>query len=106
MDDHKPKNHERDHELDEMLSSLRDDVEPSAEQLSRWANISSKALTMPRKRIQKWRKPVEWAVAASIGFLIAMGVSRLREGSVSCTTPIDVAENSDVDATQLRIFAK
>lgn len=103
-------NSNRDVELDRLLENLKK-THPSAAQMSKWQSLAPKPVSS-RKPFQNWfvfdsRRLMDFAMAASIGFIIATSIFYNRQKTESSDQTIFVAKNNlDSDATIERIYHK
>jgi hypothetical protein len=104
----KDNNHrDRDLELDALLSPLRA-VQPGEFRLTAWQRAVERVRREAVRRPKTFRL-VEWAVAASVGFMLATMLNGLRAtpaGESEMASHWGSEEFGGVDATEIRFVAK
>lgn len=93
-------NKDRDEELDTLLEPLRTE-HPGDRQIEGWLT------RLRREGRQSWQarliaRTTEWAVAASIGFFVAMAMG---QGGLTQDADVSKEDYSGIDATQMQLVA-
>jgi hypothetical protein len=100
----KKRDDNRDEELDLLLSPLRgDDPGPVAKE--KWIrDIEKKRLSSRFSLVGNRRRYLEWAVAASVGFVVA--IQAMKQFDSTARVVNLEQKNFGIDATEMQLFAK
>ena len=101
--------HDRDAELDRLLEGLRK-TQPTSAQMSKWQQLAPKSHSSRRSWkdffIIDSRRIMDFALAASLGFVIGATLFSYRQKMVPSDSEIFFAKNTDLDATIERVYDK
>jgi hypothetical protein len=104
----KDKDKNRDQELDGLLNAFRKE-DPGLEDFERWSKAVNNELSTDRFEIKR-RMPrlMEWAIAASVGFFIAIALEKTSvsdPGFKNSEIKNYSADYSGIDATEMKLVA-
>lgn len=104
----KDKDKNRDQELEKFLDVFRKEA-PEAEDIDVWSKAVSDELAIkPFKIKRSMPRFMEWTIAASVGFFIALALDKISDSDIDFEN--DGKENtlpeySGMDATEMRLIA-
>ncbi len=104
----KDKDKNRDQGLEKILEVFRKE-DPEAEDINLWSKAVSDELAIkPIKIKRSMPRFMEWAIAASVGFFIALALDKISDSDIDFENDgkeYTSAEYSGVDATEMRLIA-